>query len=106
MHRIDERHRSHVVFERGEEAPAKWGSSLELLVVGRAVAMLLVHVLVERRETIPVGIVTDHPQLVARLDAQLRGEHQRVWLTKARKGLDVDSEQALNSARTLDLLEE
>lgn len=74
------------LFERGEEAPAKLGSGLELLVIGQAVAILLVHVVVGRRETMPVGIVTDHPKLVMRLDAQLRGDNSKVWMTKARSG--------------------
>ena len=74
------------MFERGEEAPAKLGSGLEILVVGQVVAMLLVHVAVDRRETVPIGIITDHPRLVARLDAQLRGENQQVWAAKSRKG--------------------
>ena len=72
------------MFELGEEAPQKLGSSLEIVVVGRAVAMVLVHVLVDRNETIPVGIVTDHQSLVARLYAQLRGPLNRLWHTSPR----------------------
>lgn len=74
------------LFERGEEAPPKLGSGLELLVIGQAVAMLLVHVVVGRRETIPVGIVTDSPKLVLRLESQLRGDNPNLWVTKPRLG--------------------
>jgi hypothetical protein len=73
------------LFERGELAPPKLGSSLEILVAGRAVALLLVHVFVDARETVPVGIVTDHPPLVARLDAQIRDDQELIWNTKPRK---------------------
>jgi hypothetical protein len=94
------------LFERGEEFSAKLGTSLEVLVVGRTVAMLLIHVSVDRNETIPVGIVTDHPDQVARLDGQLRGEHRQVWVSKARRRLEADNQDSSNSDRTLDLLEE
>lgn len=73
------------LFERGQMAPPKLGSSLEIVIAGRAVALLLVHVFVDARETIPVGIVTDHPTLVARLDAQIRDEKEAIWTTKPRR---------------------
>ncbi len=88
------------MFERGEEAPANLGSELEILVVGQVVAMILVHVSVGRGETIPIGILTDHPQLVAHLDAQLRGPNTQVWATNAKKGAAVSSMQLPDSKST------
>ena len=81
------------LFERGELAPPKLGSSLEIVIAGRAVALIPVHVFVDARKTIPVGIVTDHPPLVARLEAQIRDRQELIWNTKPRKR-EGDSEVA------------
>jgi hypothetical protein len=93
------------LFEFGEEMPSKLGSSLEVVVVGRVVAMLLVHVLVDRNETMPLGIITDHSDQVARLEAQLHGEHSQLWIYRPRQRQDGTGEES-KSSRALDLSEE
>jgi hypothetical protein len=90
------------LFERGEEAPARLGSGLEILVVGQAVAILLVHVVLDRRETVPLGIIVDHAKLVMRLDAQLRGENLKVWAANRDKG-ESTSISALQESESIEV---
>lgn len=90
------------LFESGEEAPTRLGSGLEILVVGQAVAILLVHVVLDRRETVPLGIIVDHAKLVMRLDAQLRGENLKVWAAKRDKG-ESTSISALQESESIEV---
>lgn len=78
------------LFEFAEHAPSRTASSLEILVAGKAAAMVLIHVPVDARETLPIGVVTTQHKFLSRLTAYMGSENPSLWRTLPRKGQDVD----------------
>ncbi|WP_248447007.1 hypothetical protein [Sinorhizobium meliloti] len=74
------------LFEFGEIASTRVSSSLEIVLLGQRAAMVLLHVPIDRRETLPIGIVTSHSKVLARLASYIGSDNLRMWHYVPRSG--------------------
>lgn len=78
------------LFEFGEIAATRVSSSLEIILLGERAAMVLVHVPIDRRETVPIGIVTTEPKILGRLASHIGHDNALIWHYVARANAQAE----------------